>query len=118
MQIGKAGKTGGCNSTTQLGRPAHMVMDAAAGELYVADGYGNRRVIVFDATHRRLQAPLGRLRRDGRATTSCRPTTRRRRRRSSSAIPCTACACRTTGCVYVCDRANNRIQVFQKDGSS
>ena len=46
MQIGKAGSTGGSNSTTQLGRPAHMVTDDAAGELYVADGYGNRRIIV------------------------------------------------------------------------
>ena len=27
-----------------------MVVDATADELYVADGYGNRRVIVFDAT--------------------------------------------------------------------
>jgi DNA-binding beta-propeller fold protein YncE len=40
---------GGSNSTTQLGRPAHMVTDEAAGELYVADAYGNRRVMVFDA---------------------------------------------------------------------
>jgi hypothetical protein len=49
MQIGKAGSTGGSNSTTQLGRPAHMNIDAKANELYVADGYLNRRVIVFDA---------------------------------------------------------------------
>jgi DNA-binding beta-propeller fold protein YncE len=49
MQIGHAGKSEGSNSRTQLGRPAHMVMDPKAQELYVADGYGNRRVIVFDA---------------------------------------------------------------------
>jgi hypothetical protein len=40
LQIGKADSTSGSNSTTRLGRPAHMVTDDATGELYVADGYG------------------------------------------------------------------------------
>ena len=48
MQIGKPGKHAGSGVTTQLGSPAHMVTDDAAGELYVADGYQNRRIIVFD----------------------------------------------------------------------
>src|SRR6185369_15003072 len=48
-QLGKPGKSEGSNSTTQLGRPAHMQVDAATNELYVADGYGNRRIVVFDA---------------------------------------------------------------------
>src|SRR5205823_2210542 len=50
MQIGRAGQTGGSNSPTLLGRPAHMEIDAAANELYIADGYGNKRVIVLDAS--------------------------------------------------------------------
>src|SRR5262249_52772164 len=49
QQIGKAGSTGGSNSETQLGRPAHMQIDEAAHELYVADGYLNRRVLVLDS---------------------------------------------------------------------
>ena len=49
-QIGRDDGTKGSNSTTRLGRPAHMLTDDAANEIYVADGYGNRRVIVFDAT--------------------------------------------------------------------
>ncbi len=49
QQIGKAGSTGGSNSETQLGRPAHLQIDEAANELYVADGYLNRRVIVVDS---------------------------------------------------------------------
>src|SRR5215469_11306138 len=49
QQIGKAGSTGGSNSETQLGRPAHMQIDEAAHELYVADGYLNRRVLVVDS---------------------------------------------------------------------
>ena len=60
MQIGKIAPSKGSSDTTQLGKPAETAVDKAANEIYVADGYGNRRVIVFDAT-RRLQAALGRL---------------------------------------------------------
>src|SRR5262245_16869335 len=49
QQFGKADATSGSNSETELGQPAHMVVDEAAGELYVADGYKNRRIIVLDA---------------------------------------------------------------------
>src|SRR5258706_8330734 len=49
LQIGRAGQSAGSNATTQLGRPAHMEVDPAANELFVGDGYGNKRVIVFDA---------------------------------------------------------------------
>ena len=49
LQIGKPGPQTNSNDTTRLGRPAHMVVDPATNELYVADGYGNHRVIVFDA---------------------------------------------------------------------
>ncbi len=44
------------------------------------------------------------------------PITRARRRRSSSAIPCTALNSRRTNLVYVCDRVNDRIQVFTREG--
>ena len=50
MQIGKIAPSKGSNDTTQLGKPAETAIDKAANEIYVADGYGNRRVIVFDAT--------------------------------------------------------------------
>ncbi|HWI13425.1 MAG TPA: hypothetical protein VNT02_04195, partial [Burkholderiales bacterium] len=50
MQIGKPGKSEGSNSKTQLGRPASIDSDTAANEIYVGDGYGNHRVIVFDMT--------------------------------------------------------------------
>ena len=49
LQIGKPGPQTSSTDTTRLGRPADMVVDPAANEVYVADGYGNRRVIVFDA---------------------------------------------------------------------
>jgi hypothetical protein len=49
-QIGKIASSKGSNDTTQLGKPAETAIDKAADEIYVADGYGNHRVIVFDAT--------------------------------------------------------------------
>src|SRR5229473_7715347 len=49
MQIGKPGKSQGSNDTENLKGPAKMFIDRKTDELYVADGYGNHRVIVFDA---------------------------------------------------------------------
>ena len=49
LQIGRAGRTGGSNHEEYLGSPADIAVDPATNEVYIADGYGNRRVIVFDA---------------------------------------------------------------------
>ena len=40
----------GSNDTTQLGKPAETAIEREADEIYVADGYGNHRLIVFDAS--------------------------------------------------------------------
>jgi len=50
MRIGQPGTPTGSNDIAHLGRPADMVVDRDSNELFVADGYGNHRVIVFDAT--------------------------------------------------------------------
>ncbi len=50
MQIGKIAPSKGSATLPQLGKPAETAIDKDANEIYVADGYGNRRVIVFDAT--------------------------------------------------------------------
>ena len=50
LQVGRAGQSRGSNDTDILGRPAGFTIDENANELYVADGYGNRRIIVFDNT--------------------------------------------------------------------
>src|ERR1700674_922796 len=49
MQIGKPGQSKGSNDLQNLKGPAKMFIDRKTNELYVADGYGNKRVIVFDA---------------------------------------------------------------------
>ena len=50
LVIGKFNETGGSNDTALMGRPAEIWVDPADNEVFVADGYGNRRVIVFDGT--------------------------------------------------------------------
>ena len=112
LQIGKPGKSEGSNSPTQLGRPAHMEMDAAVNELYVADGYGNRRVIVFDATtgaYKRHWGAYGK-RPDDAKIADYNPES------PQFANPVHCVRLTRDELVYVCDRMNNRIQVFKKNG--
>jgi hypothetical protein len=52
MQIGRSGQSKGNQDTSNLNRPADAFVYAKTNELFVADGYGNRRVIVFDADTR------------------------------------------------------------------
>jgi hypothetical protein len=49
MQIGKVGPQTGNADLTRLGQAAGVEVDTGANEVYVADGYYNRRVIVFDS---------------------------------------------------------------------
>jgi hypothetical protein len=116
-QIGRDDGTKGSNSTTRLGRPAHMFTDDAAGEVYVADGYGNRRVIVFDAA-------TGAYKRHWGAGGTKTPHDDKLPAYTPAAAPspsfnnpvhCVRIS--NDGLVYVCDRAHDRIQVFRKDGT-
>jgi len=117
MQIGKAKQTAGSNSRDQLGRPAHMQTDDAAGELYVADGYLNRRVIVFDMTtgaYKRHWGGYGSKEASDEKLPAYNPKSPLSKS-FGNPVHCVRIA--TDGLVYVCDRTNDRIQVFQKDGS-
>ena len=49
LQIGKPVEGPDSNATDRLGSPADIAVDTAANEVFVADGYGNRRVAVFDS---------------------------------------------------------------------
>ncbi len=53
------GKSQGSNDTQNLRLPAKTMVDSKTNELYVADGYGNHRVIVFDADTRSYKRHLG-----------------------------------------------------------
>jgi DNA-binding beta-propeller fold protein YncE len=113
LQIGKPGASGGSNATDQLGRPASMEVDPAANELYIADGYQNKRVIVFDATtgaYKRHWGAYGKRPDDAKMPTHNTESTQ-----FANPVHCVRLA--ADGLVYVCDRTNNRIQVFRKDGA-
>src|SRR5262245_43450487 len=49
MQIGRRGQSTGNADTKNVHQPADLFVYAPTNELYVADGYGNQRVVVFDA---------------------------------------------------------------------
>ena len=49
LQIGEVDQTNGSADTTLLGGPSGIDFDPDANEVYIADGYINQRIIVFDA---------------------------------------------------------------------
>lgn len=116
MQLGKHRETGGSNDTERLGRPADIEVDPSNGEIFVADGYQNRRIIVFDAAGRYLRHWGAYGRRPGAddplpAYRPGQPPAETFR----NPVHCVRVA--RDGLVYVCDRTNDRIQVFRRDGS-
>ena len=115
LQIGKPGKSEGSNSQTQLGRPAAIESDASHNEIFVGDGYGNRRVIVFNATtgaYKRHWGAYGAVPSDDKVA-AYKPGAE-----PSKQFGNPHCVRRTRdGLLYVCDRPNNRIQVFLSDGT-
>ena len=116
MQIGQAGRTEGSNSTEFLGQPADLEVDPATNELYIADGYLNKRIIVFNAEtgeYLRHWGAYGNEPSDedtGAFEPGIEPIQQFR-------TPVHAVRIAADGMVYVADRVNNRIQVFQKDGT-
>ena len=116
MQIGTTAKTEGSNSRDFLGRPAMAVIDEASDELYVADGYKNKRIIVFDAKtgeYRRHWGAYGAKPDD--SDLGAYDPGAPRAKQFRNPVHCVRIA--HDGLVYVCDRVNNRIQVFHKDGT-
>ena len=115
MQIGKPAKGPDSSSRTLLAGPAHMDTDLAANEVYIADGYRNRRVAVFDAktgAFKRHWGAYGSVPSDEKQPSfdpAASPA-----KNFMGTVHCVRIA--RDGLVYVCDRGHNRIQVFNKDG--
>ena len=117
LQIGTRGKfdsvdgtrrgAGNNSAKDQLHMPSGIVVDPGNGDIYISDGYGNRRVVVFDKAGKFL-------RQWGRQATD---------EETQKAVPgvfaqvvhCIAMS--NAGLIYACDRQGNRVQVFQKDGT-
>jgi len=112
LQIGTPGVTQNSNDTANLGRPAHMVIDEEAEEIFVADGYANRRVIVFNSTtgiYKRHWGAFGNKPED-----LDLPKYETLAKQFSNPVHCARIL--IDGLLYICDRSNNRIHVFTKDG--
>jgi hypothetical protein len=135
-QIGHQGKNSGSNDTANLGAAANIVVDESARELYVADGYVNHRVIVFDAdtgAYKRHWGAYGKRPDDGWFTRAGEKLPGpfngavQNENRPSQYDPkgppaeqfriVHAVRISRDGLVYVCDRTNDRLQVFRKDGT-
>ncbi len=136
MQIGRKGQGRGSNDTQNLGGVASMTVDRAANELYVADGYVNHRVIVFDASsgaYKRHWGAYGKPPDDGYFTRAGEKLPSpfsgavQHENKPSQYDPngppppqfriVHAVRIAHDGLVYVCDRTNDRLQVFRKDGT-
>jgi DNA-binding beta-propeller fold protein YncE len=116
LQIGRAGQTGGSNHEELLGRPADIAVDPETNEVYVADGYGNRRIVVFDGStgaYRRHWGAYGNQPDD----TDLGPYDPDAPAAPQFRRPVHAVRIAADGLVYVADRRNDRIQVFRRDGT-
>ena len=116
MAIGVPHQATNSNSQTSFGRVAKISFDIKANEAYFADGYGNRRVAVVDMTDGKLKRFWGAYgnKPDDTPTPAYDPDAPLIQQFRTPVH----CAQPTNdGLVYVCDRPNDRIQVFRKDGS-
>jgi len=114
MQIGKAGAVQGNGSTTGLNRPADVEVDVAANEVYIADGMANQRVAVFDATTGAYKRHWGAYGQQPGEASSIPYDPAAPPSKQFNTVSCVRIA--ADGLVYVCDRRNDRVQVFQKNG--
>jgi len=118
MQVGKKGVTQDSMSQDHFFMVAETFFHAPANEVYVSDGYGNRRVAVIDAESgkmKRFWGAYGRPLDDkgSAAQGGYDPTVTYQHFRGP--VHCAKVA--VDGLLYVCDRTSNRIQVFKTDGT-
>jgi DNA-binding beta-propeller fold protein YncE len=115
LQIGKQGAGNDSNSTVRLGSPADVAVDVAAKEVFAADGYANRRVVVFDSetgAYKRHWGAYGKPPSDDKTP----PYDPAKPPAAQFANPVHCIRISADGLVYVCDRTQDRLQIFRKDG--
>ena len=116
MTIGQYDKNAGSNDTTLLGGPAGIWVDPNTNEAYIADGYRNRRVVVFDAATGKYLRHWGAYGEKPDDAERFDPKTM-----VSGALPKQFSTVHgltgsKDGKIYVADRRGNRIQVFDQQG--
>jgi DNA-binding beta-propeller fold protein YncE len=116
LQIGKPEQSKGSNDPANVKGAAKMFVDPKTDELIVADGYGNRRVAVFDAETGKFKRHWGAYGNKPDDTQLPRynpadPPAKQFR----NPVHCADLS--NDGLLYVCDRVNDRVQVFKPDGT-
>ena len=121
QQFGRRDQSGGNNDTKNLKEPADVVVYRKTNEAFVADGYGNRRVIVLDANtgaFKRMWGAFGNAPVDGPqapppgAAATPAPPLYTEPGPPQFSRPVHSLEVSNDGLVYVSDRGNGRIQVF------
>ena len=108
-------KPTGSHDLENFGRVAKIFVDPKANEAYLADGYGNRRVAVLDADTGKVKRYWGAYgnkpddTNPGAYDPAAPPAQQFR-------TPVHCADLSNDGLLYVCDRPNNRLQVFTKEG--
>jgi sugar lactone lactonase YvrE len=115
LTIGTYDKNGGSSDTSLLGGPAGIWVDPKTNEAYIADGYRNRRVIVFDGKTGKYLRHWGAYGEtpDDKYDFGDRNPDGPPPRQFSTVHGLTGTR---DGLIYVADRRGNRIQVFQQNG--
>jgi len=114
LTIGQYDKVGGSNDATLLGGSADIYVDPATNELYVADGYDNRRIIVYNAETGEYVRHWGAY--------GNTPDDAYQHPRTGEAGPnpqfnlIHGVAGSNDGLIYAADRTNSRVQVFTRTG--
>ena len=120
MQIGHRGQSKGNSDTVNVRQPADVFVHAPTNELFVADGYGNQRVAVFDAgsgTFKRAWGAYGKTPPTevaGNPPTPAQDQVAAETKEQFGLVH--AVKVSSDGVVYVADRTHNRIQTFTTQG--
>jgi hypothetical protein len=127
MMIGGAGakgpdsnnKDGGRNGTPMFYLPADITVDPTTNRMFVSDGYGNRRIVIADAATGKYVGHFGAYGNnpiDDKAAAAAgiwmNDFTRQNTKPAFFRTPVHCAKMSKDGLLYVCDRGNNRVQVF------
>jgi NHL repeat len=116
LQIGHTGGVSkGSNDLENLNGAQQIAVHPTTNEVFVADGLKNHRVVVFEGTtgkYLRHWGAYGNKPDDEAASVKYDPNVRSKQFGEVHGI-----ALSRDGLVYVCDRTNDRVQVFRSDGT-
>jgi hypothetical protein len=115
-EIGHANGSKGSNDIDNVRGVATIRIDPKTNELFAADGYGNKRVSVWDAETMKYKRHWGAYGKTPEDTNlgpydPTLPPAQQFRNPVHCAVPS------EDGLLYVCDRVNDRIQIFKEDGT-